>query len=87
MPFVKVLKNGLITLPKKFRDSLDIHEGEILEVELKKSGLVLKPKALVDKAELSAQGKMKLGKAIKAYEKGDYKEFSDVDEAIKDLNS
>jgi len=49
MPFVKVLKNGVITLPKKLRGSLGINDGEILEIEIKNSGMILKPKVMIDK--------------------------------------
>ena len=49
MPLVKVIRNGQITLPKKIRQALGIEEGDLLEVKLDKSGLVISPKAPVDK--------------------------------------
>lgn len=54
MSVVKVLRHGQITLPKTLREILDIKEGDILEIELERSHLVLKTKILVDK-EKSAQ--------------------------------
>lgn len=49
MTVVKVLRHGQITLPKNLREVLDIKEGDILEIELEQSCLVLKAKMLVDK--------------------------------------
>jgi AbrB family looped-hinge helix DNA binding protein len=49
MPFVKVLRGGQITMPKELREVLEIKEGDILEVQLEKNKVVLKPKVLVDR--------------------------------------
>ena len=49
MPLVKVIRHGQITIPKELREALGIEEGDVLEVELKKSQMVIKPKAVVDK--------------------------------------
>jgi AbrB family looped-hinge helix DNA binding protein len=58
MTVVKVLRHGQITLPKSLREVLDIKEGDILEIELEESCLVLRTKMLVDKtAALGDAGK------------------------------
>lgn len=49
MPLVKVIRHGQITIPKELREALGIEEGDLLEVELKKSQMIIKPKAVVDK--------------------------------------
>jgi AbrB family looped-hinge helix DNA binding protein len=49
MSVVKVLRHGQITLPKSLRQVLDIREGDILEIELERSHLIVKTKMLVDK--------------------------------------
>lgn len=51
MNVIKVLRHGQITLPKTVREALDIKEGDILEIELERSHLILKTKILVDKEE------------------------------------
>jgi AbrB family looped-hinge helix DNA binding protein len=58
MSVVKVLRHGQITLPKSLRTVLDIKEGDILEIELEKSHLIVKTKMLVDreKSALTAVG-------------------------------
>jgi len=45
MPLVKVIRNGQITLPKELRTALGIREGDLLEVKMTKSGMIIKPRA------------------------------------------
>ena len=49
MPLVKVIRHGQITLPKELRVALGIEEGDLLEVNLAKDGMTIKPKVAVDK--------------------------------------
>ena len=51
MPYVRVLRGGQITMPKEVRDGLGIKEGDILEVEMERDRVVLKPKILLDKGK------------------------------------
>ena len=68
MPLVKVLRNGQITMPKGFRKVLGIKEGDVLEASLGKTGVLLKPKLLIDKESiLSKQGERKVKEALDAY--------------------
>jgi len=55
MSVVKVLRHGQMTLPKTLREELDIKEGDILEIELEKSHLILKTNVLVDKEKLAIE--------------------------------
>lgn len=55
MPLVKVIRNGQITIPKDLRRVLGIEEGDLLEVTLTKGGMIIKPKAVVDRE--SAKGR------------------------------
>lgn len=89
MPLVKVLRHGQVTLPKEFRERLDIKEGDYLEAEMGHAGVFIKPKAVVDREEavLSPAGKKKIMAALQAFKEGKFKEFEDVDDLIKELNS
>lgn len=49
MPLVKVVRNGQITIPKELRAILDIQEGDFLEINLRDSDMVIKPKIAIDK--------------------------------------
>lgn len=54
MRLVKVIRNGQITIPKEIRISLSIQDGDFLEIERLNSGLLIKPKVVIDRDE-SAQ--------------------------------
>ena len=88
MPMVKVLRNGQVTLPKGLRKVLGIKEGDVLEVDFNKAGVVLKPKVLVDKESiLSKKGERKLKEALDAFKKGEARSFRNAEDLIRELNS
>jgi len=88
MPLVKVLRNGQITMPKGFRKVLGIKEGDVLEASLGKTGVLLKPKVLVDRESiLSKKGERKIKEALDAYRKGEAKSFKNAGDLIQELNS
>ena len=88
MPFVKVLRGGQITMPKELREVLEIKEGDILEVQMEKNKVVLKPKILMDKDQAWARLHQIMAKVGKRHGKISEKEVeSDVLEAIKTVRS
>lgn len=88
MPMIKVLRNGQVTLPKGLRKVLGIKEGDVLEVDFNKAGVLLKPKVLVDKeSTLSKKGERKLKEALDAYKKGETRSFKNAEDLIQELNS
>lgn len=88
MAVVKILRHGQITLPKEIRKILGVEEGDLLELGLEDTKVFLKPKVLVDKESvLSESGRIKIEKALEALEKGEVKEFNDIEDLIKELNS
>ena len=88
MPLVKILRHGQITLPKEIRKTLGVEEGDLLEVGVENSRVFLQPKILVDKkTELSEAGKIKIKEALEALERNEVKEFDNVEDLIKELNS
>jgi len=88
MPLVKVLRNGQVTLPKGVRKVLGIKEGDVLEVDFGKVGVVLKPKILIDKESvLSKKGERKVKEALDAYKKGKARSFNNAADLIQELHS
>jgi AbrB family looped-hinge helix DNA binding protein len=88
MPFVKVLRGGQITMPKELREVLEIKEGDILEVQMEKNKVVLKPKVLVDKDQAWAKLRQVMAKVGKRHGEISGKELGrDVLEAIKTVRS
>ena len=49
MPYVKVKTKGQVTIPAEFRRDLNLKEGDLLEVVAERGGILLKPKAVVDR--------------------------------------
>jgi len=88
MPFVKVLRGGQITMPKELREVLEIKEGDILEVQMEESKVILKPKVLVDKDQAWKRLHKIMTKVGKRHGKISEKEMeSDVLEAIRTVRS
>jgi len=88
MTVVKILRHGQITLPKEIRKILGVEEGDLLELGLEDAKVFLQPKVLVDRETvLSESGKIKIKEALEALEKGEIKEFDNVEDLIKELNS
>ncbi len=88
MPLVKVLRNGQITMPKGIRKALGIREGDVLEASLGKTGVLFKPKVLIDKESiLSKKGERKVKEALDAYKKGEARSFKNAGDLIRELNS
>lgn len=76
MNTVKIQQRGLLTLPKKLRDSLGLKEGQILNVKEKEGKIILEPQATLLDRELAVAIKQGL-EDIKA---GRFIEFSTIDE-------
>jgi len=88
MSVVKVLRNGQVTLPKGLRQVLGIKEGDVLEVDFVKAGVLLKPKVLIDKESvLSKKGERKVKEALAAYKRGEARSFKNAEDLIQELNS
>jgi len=88
MPFVKVLRGGQITMPKELRRVLEIKEGDILEVQMEKNKVVLKPKILMDKDQAWERLNQVMAKVGKRHRKTSEKEVeSNILEAIKTVRS
>lgn len=84
MELVKVASGRRIVLPK----SLDIKEGDILEIEEKEGEIILKPVAVIPKSQQWFWQKEWLDKekeAAKDLKEGRSKDFKKVSDLLKDL--
>jgi len=86
--YSKVTRNGQITLPASVRTSLDIEEGDLIEIEVIDEKAVLSPKRLVDKSQAYFWTK-KWQEGEKAAEENiktkRIKVFDTVEDLMKDL--
>lgn len=81
MNTVKLQQRGLLTLPKKFRESLSLKDGQILRIEEKAGRIILEPQpASLDRELLEA-----VKQGIDDIKAGRYIEFSTTEEFHKKL--
>jgi len=78
MPLVKVIRNGQITIPKEIRRSLSIRDGDFLEIERLNSGLLIKPKIVIDRDESSQKFFRQVSQMQENAKKFDPKEVDEI---------
>ena len=69
MPLVKVVRNGQITIPKKVRSLLGIHEGDFLEIQVSGKSMLIKPKIALER-DLSGKEFFRLTEEMRENVKG-----------------
>ncbi|MCD6472699.1 AbrB/MazE/SpoVT family DNA-binding domain-containing protein [Candidatus Aerophobetes bacterium] len=52
MPTIKVLRNGQLTLPARFRETLELKQGDLLNAELEEDKIVLRPVTTVERKRI-----------------------------------
>lgn len=80
MNTIKLQQRGILTLPKKFRDTLGLEEGQVMRVQEKNGQIILEPQLTIDK-QLARDIKQGLAD-IKA---GRFIEFSTIEEFDKKI--
>ena len=78
MPLVKVIRNGQITIPKEIRRSLSIRDGDFLEIERSNSGLLIKPKIVIDRDESARKFFKQVSQMRKNAKKIDPEEVNEI---------
>jgi len=87
---VKVTRGGQITIPAAIRQSLNIQEGDYVEVRLADDRVVLTPKQVVDKSQAyfwSEEWQAAEREAEEDIRAGRVQVFEDVEELLADLES
>lgn len=85
MALVKLGARRQVTIPKEIIEQLGIKPGDYLEVTCKDRTVVLTPSE--DAWFWSTEWQEKEREADEALARGDYKDFDDVEELIRDLHS
>lgn len=86
---VNVMEKGLVTLPKKVRDELNIAPGDAIDVEVRDGEVVLRPVKVIPKSQAyfwTDRVQKRIRESEKDLKAGRYKEFEDVDELIRELD-
>lgn len=90
MPITRISPKHQITIPKEVFDNLRLEEGDFLDVEVRGDKIVLTPKKLIPKEQAwfwTKEWQVMEKEADEAIKSGRVKEFEDIEELIKDLNS
>lgn len=88
MPIVQqIQKRMLISLAQIAKD-VNLHEGDHVVIEEKDGGIFLRPVDWVDKSQKyfwTEEWQQKMRRSQEALDKGEYKTFENMEDAIKDL--
>jgi AbrB family looped-hinge helix DNA binding protein len=80
MNTIKLQQRGILTLPKKLRDTLGLEEGQVMRVQTQNGQIILEPQLTIDE-KLARDIKQGLAD-IKA---GRFIEFSTIEEFDKKI--
>lgn len=83
------MEKGLVTLPKKVRDKLHIVPGDSVDVVVRDGEVVLRPMKVIPKSQAyfwTEKVQKRIRQSEKDMEAGRYKEFTDVEELIRELD-
>ncbi len=81
MQTIKLQQRGVLTLPKKIREKLDLVEGQSLRIHQDNNQIILEPEQSFD-AQLAAD----LKQGLEDIKNGDYIEFSTIEEFDEKMN-
>ena len=81
MNTIKLQQRGLLTLPKKLRDSLSLKEGQILSVSYSNGKIILEPHTATLDSELAAA----ITQGLNDIKQGKFIEFGSLPELHKKL--
>jgi AbrB family looped-hinge helix DNA binding protein len=76
MNTIKLQQRGLLTLPKKLRDSLGLEEGQILNIKSESGKIILEPHMSAFDRQLAADIKQ----GYEDIKNGNYVSFSTIEE-------
>lgn len=90
MPVIKILCNGQLTLPAKFRETLELKQGDLLNAGLEEDKIILKPVTTIERKIVKEKTRERFFKLIdKTWDKNkntDPKEVERiVNEAIEEV--
>ena len=85
MPLVTVKPKFQVTIPAKLRRGLDLHEGDLMEATVVGDGILLRPKAVVDRNASADRIASILAGTEPSPEDADRSEDEIMEDAIADI--
>ncbi|QLH38095.1 MAG: AbrB/MazE/SpoVT family DNA-binding domain-containing protein [Defluviicoccus sp.] len=86
MTLVTVKDKFQVTIPAKLRDQVTLHVGDILEASIEGGAIVLRPRAVVDRAALASRLEELLARTPTAPEFAGQAEDDVIDEVIAEID-
>lgn len=86
---VNVMNKGMVTLPKRIRDMLQIKPGDVVDVEVKDNEVVLRPVKVIPKEQeyfWTKKVQERIKRSEEDIEKGKYKDFDKAEDLLKGLH-
>ena len=86
---VNVMNKGVVTLPKKIRDTLNIKPGDVVDVEVRKNEVILRPVKVIPKEQeyfWTKQVQERIKKSEEDLEKKRYRDFDKAEDLLKELH-
>lgn len=87
---IHIRGHGQITLPKRLREQYHLEEGDLLELEERDDGILLKPRKLIDPTQAwfwTPEWQAKEKEADEDIQAGRVKRFDRVEDLLEDLRS
>ena len=90
MGVYKVTTNAQVTIPKEIREKVKLKEGDLIDFAVKDGCIIIVPKKVIDANQewfWTTEWQKKEREADEELEKGEYEEFDNVEDLIRDLQS
>ncbi len=87
MPLVTVKEKFQVTIPTKVRDQIAVHVGDVLEATVQEGAIVLRPKAVIDRAALADRLEALLARTPAALGDAGKSEQQVLDEIIAEIDA
>jgi len=85
MPTIKVLRNGQLTLPARFRKILELKQGDLLDAGLEEDKIVLKPVTTVERKRIKEKARERFFKLVdKTWKKNKDTEPKEVEKIVNE---
>ncbi|GAB6173065.1 transcriptional regulator [Paradesulfitobacterium aromaticivorans] len=88
MPIVQQIQKRMLVSLAQIAKDVNLHEGDHVVIEEKDGGIFLRPVDWVDKSQKyfwTEEWQQKMRRSQEALDKGEYKTFENMEDAIKDL--
>ena len=88
MTILTLRKNAQLTLPKRAREALKLHEGDLIEMKVKDKKVILTPLMTIDSEQAwfwTKEWQKKEARAEADIKAGRVKKFSSTKELMKEL--